>query len=113
VFFLFCGTEKLNISSYTKQSKFFHCQRPFLINKNKTTYHFCLQNIKMQFTRSRLLLSMAVLSALLSLSLGFPAPQQSNSELEANFQDTSDPDLNPINAEVTYEKNKKKYGRDP
>ncbi|XP_016937346.3 uncharacterized protein [Drosophila suzukii] len=53
----------------------------------------------MQFTRSRLLLSMAVLSALLSLSLGFPAPQQSNSELEANFQDTSDPDLNPINAE--------------
>jgi len=56
---------------------------------------------------------MAVLSALLSLSLGLPAPQQSNSELEANFQDTSDPDLNPINAEVTYEKNKKKYGKDP
>ncbi|XP_017073820.1 uncharacterized protein LOC108109702 isoform X2 [Drosophila eugracilis] len=53
----------------------------------------------MQFTRSRLLLSMAVLSALLSLSLGFPAPQQANSELEATFQDSSDPDLNPINAE--------------
>ncbi|XP_050745064.1 uncharacterized protein LOC108027599 isoform X2 [Drosophila biarmipes] len=53
----------------------------------------------MLFTRSRLLLSMGVLSALLSLSLALPAPQQSNSELEATFQDTSDPDLNPINAE--------------
>ncbi|EDX16534.1 GD24552 [Drosophila simulans] len=65
----------------------------------------------MQFTRSRLLLSMAVLSALLSLSLGFPAPQQTNSELEANFQDTSDPDLNPINAEEVLgvqERNKRK-----
>ncbi|XP_039499775.1 uncharacterized protein LOC120456804 isoform X2 [Drosophila santomea] len=54
----------------------------------------------MQFTRSRLLLSMAVLAALLSLTLGYPAPQQTNSELEASFQDTSDPDLNPINAET-------------
>ncbi|XP_043659437.1 uncharacterized protein LOC122624068 isoform X2 [Drosophila teissieri] len=54
----------------------------------------------MQFTSSRLLLSMALLSALLSPSLGYPAPQQTNSELEAGFQDTSDPDLNPINAET-------------
>ncbi|KQS29882.1 uncharacterized protein LOC6551704 isoform X2 [Drosophila erecta] len=54
----------------------------------------------MQFTRSHLLISMAVLSALLSVTLGFPAPQQTNSELEARFQDTSDPDLNPINAET-------------
>ncbi|XP_017114444.1 uncharacterized protein LOC108137324 isoform X2 [Drosophila elegans] len=53
----------------------------------------------MQFTRSRLLLSMAVLAALLALSMGAPAPQQTNSEVEASFQDASDPDLNPINAE--------------
>ncbi|XP_052857136.1 uncharacterized protein LOC128265273 isoform X2 [Drosophila gunungcola] len=53
----------------------------------------------MQFTRSRLLLSMAVLAALLALSMGAPAPQQINSEMEASFQDSSDPDLNPINAE--------------
>ncbi|KAI8033732.1 hypothetical protein M5D96_013515 [Drosophila gunungcola] len=54
----------------------------------------------MQFTRSRLLLSMAVLAALLALSMGAPAPQQINSEMEASFQDSSDPDLNPINAET-------------
>ncbi|XP_043659436.1 uncharacterized protein LOC122624068 isoform X1 [Drosophila teissieri] len=65
----------------------------------------------MQFTSSRLLLSMALLSALLSPSLGYPAPQQTNSELEAGFQDTSDPDLNPINAEEVLgvqERNKRK-----
>lgn len=58
-----------------------------------------------------MLLSMAVLSALLSLSLGFPAAQQASTELEASVQDSSDPDLNPINAEEVLgvqERNKRK-----
>ncbi|KAH8238352.1 hypothetical protein KR032_004918 [Drosophila birchii] len=65
----------------------------------------------MNCSKSRVLLLLAVLSASLSLSLCAPTPQQVNVELESALQDSSEPDLNPINAEevlVGQERNKRK-----
>ncbi|XP_034668474.1 uncharacterized protein LOC117901700 isoform X2 [Drosophila subobscura] len=57
----------------------------------------------MQYTKCKTMLMLAVLALSLTLSLSAPSPQQLNAELESTLQDSSfsssDPDLNPINAE--------------
>ncbi|XP_022234217.1 uncharacterized protein LOC111082327 isoform X1 [Drosophila obscura] len=70
----------------------------------------------MQYTKCKTMLMLAVLSLSLTLSLSAPSPQQLNTELESTLQDSgfssSDPDLNPINAEEVLgdgqERNKRK-----